>query len=146
MSKPTVLILCTGNSCRSHLAEGILRVAAKDQFLVASAGSKPAGYVHPLAIQVMTEIGIDLSTHTSKHMNEFLNQPVETVITVCGNADQACPIFPGQVNRHHWPFDDPAHATGTDEEKLVVFRRVRDEIRAVFEAYAAGRQDQAKGA
>ena len=146
MSKPTVLILCTGNSCRSHLAEGILRVAAKDQFLVASAGSKPAGYVHPLAIQVMTEIGIDLSTHTSKHMNEFLNQPVETVITVCGNADQACPIFPGQVNRHHWPFDDPAHATGTDEEKLVVFRRVRDEIRAVFEAYAAGRKDQAKGA
>ncbi len=146
MTQPTVLILCTGNSCRSHLAEGILRVAGNDQFLVASAGSRPAGYVHPLAIQVMTEIGIDLSTHTSKHMNEFLNQPVETVITVCGNADQACPIFPGQVNRHHWPFDDPAHATGTDEEKLVVFRRVRDEIRAVFQAYAAGRQDQAKGA
>lgn len=113
---------------------------------MASAGSKPAGYVHPLAIRVMTEIGIDLSTHTSKHMNEFLNQPVETVITVCGNADQACPIFPGQLNRHHWPFDDPAHAAGTDEEKLAVSRRVRDEVRRVFEAYAAGRLDQAKQA
>jgi arsenate reductase len=142
---PLILILCTGNSCRSHLAEGILRAAAKDQFRVASAGSKPAGYVHPLALKAMAEIGIDLSAHTSKHMNEFLNQPVETVITVCGNADQACPVFPGQVNRHHWPFEDPAHAPGTDDEKLAVFRRVRDEIRRVFEAYAAGRLDAAKG-
>lgn len=141
MHKPTVLILCTGNSCRSHLAEGLLRAASKERFVVASAGSKPAGYVHPLAIQVMAEIGIDIASHTSKHMNDFLHQPVETVITVCGNADQACPLFPGQVNRHHWPFEDPAHATGTDAEKLAVFRRVRDEIRRVFEAYAAGRLD-----
>jgi arsenate reductase len=141
MNKPTVLILCTGNSCRSHLAEGLLRAASNDRFVVASAGSKPAGYVHPLAIQVMAEIGIDITSHTSKHMNDFLNQPVETVITVCGNADQACPLFPGQLNRHHWPFEDPAHATGTEAEKLVVFRRVRDEIRRVFEAYAAGRLD-----
>jgi arsenate reductase len=140
--KPLVLILCTGNSCRSHLAEGILRAAAGDFLEVASAGSNPAGYVHPLAIQVMREIGIDISGHRSKHLNEFLSRPVETVITVCGNADQACPTFPGQVNRHHWPFDDPAKATGTDEEKLAVFRRVRDEIRRVFEAYAAGRRDQ----
>ncbi len=140
--KPTVLILCTGNSCRSHLAEGILRTAAGDSLNVQSAGSKPAGYVHPLAIQVMQEIGIDISTHQSKHMNDFLHQPVETVITVCGNADQACPIFPGQVNRHHWGFYDPAHATGTDEEKLAVFRRVRDEIKMVFAAYADGRRDQ----
>lgn len=137
--KPLVLILCTGNSCRSHLAEGILRAASKGRFEVASAGSKPAGYVHPLAIRVLGEIGIDISSHTSKHMNEFLGRPVETVITVCGNADQACPVYPGQVHRHHWPFDDPAHATGTEEEKLAVFRRVRDEIRRVFEAYAAGR-------
>ena len=138
---PLVLVLCTGNSCRSHLAEGILRAASKGRFRVASAGSKPAGYVHPLAIQVMKEMGIDISSHHSKHLNEFLNQPVETVITVCGNADQACPTFPGQVNRYHWGFDDPAHASGTDEEKLAVFRRVRDEIRRVFEAYAAGRRD-----
>lgn len=141
---PLILILCTGNSCRSHLAEGILRAVAKDRFRVASAGSKPAGYVHPLAIKALAEIGIDISAHTSKHMNEFLDQPVETVITVCGNADQACPVFPGQLNRHHWPFDDPAHATGTDDEKLAVFRRVRDEIRRVFEAYAAGRLDATK--
>ncbi|HWY29782.1 MAG TPA: arsenate reductase ArsC [Candidatus Acidoferrum sp.] len=143
-TKPTVLILCTGNSCRSHLAEGILRAAAGDTLNVQSAGSNPAGYVHPLAIQVMKEIGIDISAHHSKHMNEFLKQPVETVITVCGNADQACPMFPGQLNRHHWGFDDPAHAIGTDEEKLKVFRRVRDQIKMVFQAYADGRRDQGK--
>ena len=141
---PTVLILCTGNSCRSHMAEGILRAAAGDLLDVQSAGSKPAGYVHPLAIKALAEIGIDISAHHSKHMDEFLSQDVETVITVCGNADQACPMFPGQVNRHHWGFDDPAHATGTDEEKLAVFRRVRDEIRRVFTAYAEGRRDQLK--
>ena len=141
---PTVLILCTGNSCRSHLAEGVLRAAAGDFLNVASAGSKPAGYVHPLAIRAMAEIGIDISAHLSKHMNEFLGGSVETVITVCGNADQACPVFPGQVNRHHWPFDDPAHATGTEEEQMAVFRRVRDEIRRVFTAYADGRRDARK--
>ena len=141
---PTVLILCTGNSCRSHLAEGILRAVAGDILRVESAGSKPAGYVHPLAVVVMKEIGIDISAHHSKHMNDFLTQPVETVITVCGNADQACPMYPGQLNRHHWGFDDPAHATGTEEEKLAVFRRVRDEIRRVFTAYADGRRDHSK--
>jgi arsenate reductase len=142
--KPVVLILCTGNSCRSHLAEGFLRAAAGDVLDVQSAGSKPAGYVHPLAIKVMQEVGIDISKHTSKHLNEFLNQKVETVITVCGNADQACPIFPGQVNHHHWGFYDPAKAEGTEEEILKVFRQVRDEIRRVFEAYGAGRRDSAK--
>ncbi len=142
--KPTVLILCTGNSCRSHLAEGILRAVAGDILTVASAGSKPAGYVHPMAIKAMQEIGIDISAHTSKHMKEFLGVSVETVITVCGNADQACPIFPGQVNRHHWPFEDPAHAAGTDEEKMAVFRRVRNEIRRTFTAYADGRRDAIK--
>jgi arsenate reductase (thioredoxin) len=142
-SPPTVLILCTGNSCRSHMAEGILRQAAGDLLNVQSAGSKPAGYVHPLAVRALAEIGIDLSSHRSKHLNEFLTAPVETVITVCGNADQVCPAFPGQINRHHWGFDDPAHATGTEEEQLAVFRRVRDEIRRTFEAYAAGRRDAA---
>jgi len=144
MKKPLVLILCTGNSCRSHLAEGLLRDAAGDILEVASAGSKPAGYVHPLAIKAMQENGIDISVHHSKHMNEFLEREVETVITVCGNADQACPMFPGQTNRHHWGFDDPAHATGSEEEQLAVFRRVRDEISRVFEAYAAGRRDEGK--
>ena len=143
-TKPTILILCTGNSCRSHLAEGILRQAAGSVLNVQSAGSRPAGYVHPMAIEAMKEIGIDISAHRSKHLNEFLDQKVETVITVCGNADQVCPVFPGQVNRHHWGFEDPAHATGSDDEKLAVFRRVRDEIRRVFEAYAAGRMDEEK--
>jgi arsenate reductase len=137
-TKPLILILCTGNSCRSHLAEGILRSAAGDLIEVASAGSKPAGYVHPKSIEVMKEIGIDISGHTSKHLEEFLNRNVDTVITVCGNADQACPMFPGQVNRFHWGFDDPAHATGSEGEILNEFRRVRDQIRLVFEAYAAG--------
>ena len=143
-AKPLVLILCTGNSCRSHLAEGILRRAAGDLIEVASAGSNPSGHVHPMAIQVMQEIGIDISGHRSKHMNEFLTRDVNTVITVCGNADQACPIFPGQVNRYHWGFDDPAHATGTEEEILAAFRKVRDEIKRVFEPYAFGYRDALK--
>jgi len=137
-TQPCVLILCTGNSCRSHMAEGILRAAAGDLVEVHSAGSNPAGYVHPHAIEVLGEIGLDISAHTSKHMNDFLDRDIDTVITVCGNADQACPVFPGQVHRYHWPFDDPAHATGTEEEVTAEFRRVRDEIRQVFEAYAAG--------
>jgi arsenate reductase len=139
--KPTVLILCTGNSCRSHLAEGLLRACAGDLFDVHSAGSKPVGYVHPKAVAVMREIGIDLSAHTSKSMQDFLGRKIDVVITVCGNADRACPLFPGQVSRHHYPFDDPAHATGTEEEILAVFRRTRDAIRLVFQAYADGRRD-----
>ena len=137
MAKPLILILCTGNSCRSHLAEGILRAAVGEAAEVASAGSDPAGYVHPMAVEVMKEIEIDISAHTSKHLDEFLQREVHTVITVCGNADQACPIFSGQAEKHHWPFDDPAKATGSEEEIRAVFRRVRDEIRAKFEAYAA---------
>lgn len=146
MNSPIILILCTGNSCRSHLAEGILRRALGPDsgFSVESAGSRPAGHVHPLAVRVMAEIGIDLSSHRSKHLDEFLDKEVETVITVCGNADQACPLFPGQINRHHWGFEDPAHAAGTEEERLAVFRKVRDEIHRVFEAYACGRLDERK--
>jgi arsenate reductase len=142
MEKPTVLILCTGNSCRSHMAEGILRHAAGSLLDVRSAGSAPAGHVHPLAVEVMREIGMDISQHRSKPLTEFLGKKIETVISVCGVADQACPVFPGQVNRHHWPFEDPAKAAGTDAAKLPVFRRVRDEMRRVFEAYAAGRKDR----
>jgi arsenate reductase len=139
--KPLVLILCTGNSCRSHLAEGFLRAAAGDILDVQSAGSNPAGYVHPMAIKVMQEAGIDISHHRSKHLNEFLDRNVETVITVCSNADEACPMFPGQMHRHHWPFEDPAKARGSDEEILEAFRQTRDEIRRVFDAYGAGRKD-----
>ena len=138
MQKSKVLILCTGNSCRSHIAEGILRNAASDLIEVASAGSDPSGYVHPKAITALEEIGIDISAHTSKHMNDFLEQEIHTVITVCGNADQVCPTYPGQAQRHHWGFEDPAHAEGSEDEIMEIFRKVRDEIKLVFEAYAAG--------
>ena len=138
MSKPTVLILCTGNSCRSHMAEGILRHAGGDLFEVRSAGSKPAGYVHPMAIEAMKEIGIDISAHESKSLELFLDGTVDTIVTVCGNASDACPVFPGDVKRYHWGFIDPAHAEGSDEEVMAVFREVRDLIRNTFEAYAAG--------
>ncbi len=139
--KPTVLILCTGNSCRSQMAEGFLRAAAGDLVNVQSAGSNPTGQVHPLAIKVMAEAGIDISGHRSKHLKEFLDQPVNTVITVCGHADRSCPVFPGQVNRHHWPFDDPFQAGGGEKDILQCFHRVRDEMQRVFEAYAAGLRD-----
>jgi len=126
------------------MAEGILRHAAGDLFDVASAGSAPTGSVHPKAIAVLAEIGIDISQHASKHMNAFLTRNIDTVITVCGNADQACPVFPSQAHRYHWGFDDPARATGDEAAVLEEFRRVRDQIRLVFEAYAAGyRQRQA---
>jgi arsenate reductase len=136
--KPFVLILCTGNSGRSQMAEGILKHKAGDLIRVESAGSKPTGFVHPLAIRAMEEIGIDISGHRSKHLDELLDSKVHTVITVCGYADQACPIFPGMVKRYHWGFDDPAKATGSEAEVFAVFRRVRDEIGKVFGAYAAG--------
>lgn len=138
---PLVLILCTGNSCRSQMAEAFLRQAAGDILRVASAGSKPSGFVHPLAIEVMAEAGLDISACESKSLDLFLNQKVETVITVCGNASQACPHFTGQVNRRHWGFDDPAEARGSAEEQRRVFRKIRDEIKKVFQAYADGRRD-----
>ena len=140
-AKPLILILCTGNSCRSHIAEGILQEVAGDVLNVQSAGSDPAGFVHPLAINVLADIGIDISANSSKHMNEFLSSEVETVITVCDNADQACPSFPGQANRHHWPFPDPAKAEGTKEEIRKIFEKVRDDIRRVFTDYGLSRKN-----
>jgi arsenate reductase (thioredoxin) len=144
MSKIKVLILCTGNSCRSHMAEGILRNAAGDLFEVSSAGSKPAGYVHPNAIEALKEIGIDISKHTSKHLDQFLNTGIDTVITVCDDANDACSIFPGKVNRYHWGFEDPPKAVKNGESEMDAFRRIRDEIRKVFEAYASGYRQAVK--
>ena len=140
-AKPLILILCTGNSCRSHIAEGILQEVAGDVLNVQSAGSDPAGFVHPLAVTVLADIGIDISGNSSKHMNEFLSSEVETVITVCDNADQACPSFPGQANRHHWPFPDPAKAEGSKEEIRKIFEKVRDDIRRVFTDYGLSRKN-----
>ncbi len=138
MKKPTVLILCTGNSCRSHLAEGLLRAAGGDLFEVFSAGSKPAGYVHPSAIAAMAELGIDISGHTSKHLDQYLDAGIDTVITVCDHANDACPIFPGNVRRFHFGFEDPPKAIRPGETEMDAFRRIRDEIKKVFEAFAGG--------
>jgi arsenate reductase len=125
------------------MAEGILRSAAPDLFEVHSAGSNPAGYVHPRAIEALAEIGIDLSAHESKHMDLFLDAGIDTVITVCDHADQACPAFPGKVNRYHWGFEDPPKAIRPGESEIDAFRRIRDEIRKVFEAYASGYREAA---
>lgn len=125
--KGRVLFLCTGNSCRSQMAEGWLRHLAGDRFEVASAGTRPAG-LHPDAVPVMREAGVDIAGHRSKSVSEFLQQPFEFVITVCDSAKEACPYFPGKVQRLHWSFPDPAASSGTYEERLAVFRQVRDQI------------------
>lgn len=127
--KRRVLFLCTHNSARSQMAEGFLRALAGDRFEVASAGTE-ATRVHPLAVKAMAEVGVDLSRHTSKAVDQLLDQRWDYVITVCDAAGEACPVFPGKVSRLHWSFQDPAQAGGTDDERLAVFRRVRDEIRA----------------
>jgi len=134
--KKRVLILCTGNSARSQMAEGLLRYIAGNRFDVYSAGTI-ASFVRPQAIQAMQEIGIDIGSHRSKSVDEFAGQEFDYVITVCDNAKQNCPVFPGKTERIHWSFDDPAEATGSDEEVLSVFRRVRDEIRRRLEEFAA---------
>lgn len=135
-TKLRVLFLCTGNSCRSQIGEGLLRELAGDRFEALSAGSKPAGYVHENAIRVMSEIGIDISSLRSKSINEFLPPEgtlPDLIISVCSEAEQECPHFPGIVRRWHWPFDDPANAMGSDDQKLAEFVRVRDEIRTTLD-------------
>jgi len=126
--KKRILILCTGNSARSQMAEGLLRHDAGDRFEVSSAGTKP-GHVRPEAIAVMRELGIDISGHRSKHVDEFAGQSFDCVLTVCDNAKEVCPIFPAATKMIHHSFADPAALEGTEEERLALFRSVRDEIR-----------------
>lgn len=126
--KNRVLILCTHNSSRSQMAEGLLRAMAGDRFHVESAGTE-ATRVHPLAIQAMQAIGIDISGHRSKSLDEFAGQPFDCVVTVCDSANESCPVFPGKTQRIHWSFDDPSAAQGNEAARLAVFQRVRDEIR-----------------
>jgi len=114
------------------MAEGLLRRDGGDDFVALSAGANPSGYVHPMAVEAMQELGIDISAQRSKHISEFLrpaDEPPDLIISVCSSAEKECPVFPAAVERWHWPFDDPAHATGTEDEQRSVFRRVRDEIR-----------------
>ena len=129
-----VLILCTGNSARSQMAEGLLRQMGGDRFDVASAGVSPTR-VRPEAIAVMKEIGIDISNHHSKSVEQFSGQEFDYVITVCDNANEQCPVFPGNTKRIHWSFEDPAAAEGDEQSRLAVFRRVRDEIRHRLRAF-----------
>ena len=124
-----VLILCTHNSARSQMAEGLLRHLGGDRFEVESAGTE-ATRVNPLAIRAMQENGIDLTSHSSKTLDRFLNDRWDYVITVCDSANERCPLFPGAAARIHWSFDDPSAAKGTEDERLATFRRVRDEIAA----------------
>lgn len=126
--KERVLILCTGNSARSQIAEGLLRDMAGDQFEVQSAGVAPS-FVRPEAIEAMREIGIDISSHRSKSVDEFLGQSFDYVITVCDNANQQCPSFPGKSERIHWSIPDPAEVTGDEDTRLEAFRSARDELR-----------------
>jgi arsenate reductase len=125
--KQRVLLLCTGNSARSQMAEGWLRELAGDRFEAFTAGTHPTA-VNPLAIAVMAERGVDVSGQRSKSVNEFLDQPFDYVITVCDQAAEACPIFPGPAEHVHWSFPDPAAVTGTEEEKRDAFRSVRDTL------------------
>jgi arsenate reductase (thioredoxin) len=133
-----VLFLCTGNSCRSQMAEGWLRHLAGKRFEVASAGTKPAG-LHPDAILIMREAGIDISGQRSKNVSELLQQQFDFVITVCDSAKESCPYFPAEVRRLHWSFPDPAAAAGTDEQRLTVFRRIRDQIADRVREFVSGK-------
>lgn len=137
MTRPLrILILCTGNSARSQMAEGLLRHDHGDRFEVVSAGAQPSR-VRPEAAAVMREAGIDISSHRSKHVDEFRGQTFDCVLTVCDQARDVCPVFPGAAMKRHRSFDDPAAVTGSDAERLAVFRRVRDEIRAYLDRLAA---------
>ncbi len=134
MSSPRILVLCTGNSARSQMAEGLFRHCVGDRYEVFSAGTKPTS-VRPEAIEVMREIGIDISKHRSKSVEEFVGQEFTYVITVCDNAKESCPVFPGKTQRIHWSFADPAAAQGSEEERKAVFRQIRDQIAGRVETF-----------
>ncbi len=129
MSKRTVLFLCTGNSCRSQMAEGLVNQTLGESWQAVSAGTAPSGYVHPLAVAAMAELGIDISAGRSKNAEEFRDWPLDVVITVCDDAAENCPLWLGQGKVIHHAFYDPARAEGSHDERMAVFRRVRDEIK-----------------
>jgi len=139
-TQPNILVLCTGNSCRSQMAEGFFRHAVGDQFTVHSAGTEPKPEVHPLAVEVMKEAGIDISGQRPKDVTEFLGRLSHGYLfIVCDKANESCPrVFPGHWERVFWPFDDPAHFQGNREEQLAEFRRVRDQIKAAIERWNTG--------
>lgn len=131
----TVLILCTGNSCRSQMAEGLWNHFGGDTWEAYSAGSNPAGYVHDMAKVAMRKVGLNINAARSKRLDEFTDRPLDLIVTVCDNAKDSCSAFHQDVRTLHWPFDDPADASGDDAERLHCFERVRDEISASIQAY-----------
>ncbi|MCR9201887.1 MAG: arsenate reductase ArsC [Planctomycetaceae bacterium] len=140
-SKTRMLFLCTGNSCRSQMAEGFLREMFPEQYESLSAGANPTGYVNQKAVAAMAELGIDISAQSSKHIHEFLppkGEVPDVIVSVCGTADDNCPVFPAPVKRLQWLFDDPHYAEGTEEEIMDEFRRVRDEIKAKLQSELGG--------
>ena len=139
-----VLFVCTHNSARSQMAEGLLRHHAGDRFEAFSAGTEP-GSLQPLAVRVMAELGIDISDHSSKPVDQFLDQSFDFVVTVCDQARESCPVFQGAARQLHWSFEDPSQVEGSEEERLEVFRRVRDEIEARIRRFTSEQASEKSG-
>ncbi len=139
--KVRIIVICTGNSCRSQMAEGFFRLLGGDNIIVRSAGVSPGG-VNPRAVEAMQEVGIDISGHTSDSLTDYLNESFDYVITVCDNAQKNCPVFPGGGKHIHWPFEDPHDATGTDDDVMGIFRKVRDQIQTKVQAWLADKNSQ----
>ena len=143
MTTKKILVLCTGNSARSQMGEGLFRAEGGERFEVFSAGTKP-GYVRPEAIAVMKELGIDISNHRSKSVDEFSGQAFDYVVTVCDNARDNCPVFPARTERIHWSLEDPAAVEGSETERLSAFRRIRDQIHARVKSFLQDRAATAR--
>ena len=138
--KEKIIFICTGNACRSQIAEGIMRQLAGDKFDVFSAGSNPTK-IHPMSIKVMNNIGIDISSHTSDPISSFLNENINIVVTVCDKANKACPVFPGKVERIHWSIEDPFRGWGSDPDDLVNFKKTRNDLNERIKNFLKNRSD-----
>jgi len=144
MDKKKVIFICTGNACRSQMAEGLLRHMAGDKFEVYSAGSHPSR-LHPASVAVMAEWGIDIARHTAEPIDDYLETGIDIVITVCDNAQQICPTFPGNVKRIHWGLDDPYHGWGAKPEDLLPYREIRDELKGRIKVFLTEQNKKVKG-
>ena len=144
MDKKKVFFICTGNACRSQMAEGLLRHMAGNKFEVYSAGSHPSR-LHPASVAVMAERNIDIAHHTSETINDYLETGIDIVITVCDNAQQICPTFPGNVQRIHWGLDDPYHGWGAEPEDLLPYRETRDELKDRIKVFLTEQNKKVKG-
>ncbi len=135
-----VLILCTGNSCRSQMAQAIWQDSGSSEWIAMSAGSRPSGYVHPLALKSIEELGLPINGLESKSVDLFVGEEIDLAVTVCDHAKEACPLLPGVKQTLHWPFEDPADATGSDDEKIIQFRKIRDQIKKRIGDFLSGEE------